>query len=539
MSIGSTAKASAAENGFLSPFQSRAFLILWLATVISNIGTWMHDIGASWLMASMTDSATLVALIQTATTLPIFLFALPAGALADMIDKRRMLWMVQAGLFIVVLLLVLVVWRGAITPELLIFFTFLMGTGTAFLAPAWQAIVPELVNKQSLSQAVALNSVGLNISRAIGPDLAGLIIVQWGTASVFLVNALSFLVVIAAVLWWRRPQTPPSPLPKEAMFSAMALGFRYAQHSQALKDTLLRALGFFIAASGFWALLPVVAKVKLQASAEAFGLMMAAVGLGAVLGSFLYPKLKARFSAGRLVTLASCLCAALLFLAALNAWLGFMLLLCALFGACWIWVLASLNVSAQLALPAWVRARGLAIYLMVFFGTMSAGSLLWGSLADAFSIELSLSLAGLSLLLTTLISRRRALNQGENLDLAPANHWPNIEPPVSPSAKGENHQEHQPVMVTIEYCVSYQQQAEFLQKMALLKRARLRYGAYHWACLQDHSHPEIFLESFKEISWLHHLRHHQRVDGEDKQLQQQLRQLTTDGSTTVRHFLGV
>lgn len=529
-------KSATQTVSFLAPFRSRAFLILWLATVISNVGTWMHDIAASWLMTSMTNSSTMVALIQTATMLPIFLFALPAGALADIVDRRRMLLVIQSFLFLIVLALVAVVIADTITPPLLILFTFLIGTGTAFLAPAWQAIVPELVDKKSFTQAVALNGVGINISRAIGPALAGLIIVQIGNAAVFFVNAASFIVVIAALLWWRRPKDTPNGLPKEAIFSAMSLGFRYARHSTALKDTLFRALTFFISASAFWALLPVIAKIKLEASAESFGLMMAAIGLGAVIGSFALPKLKARFSSGRIVTLSSVLSAALLVLASINETVYLMLVLCAMFGASWIWVLASLNVSAQMALPTWVRARGLAVYLMVFFGAMSAGSLLWGGIADSFSIDTSLIIAGLALLAGTLASHKRVLNQGEALDLAPANHWP--EPAIVTEQNEQEQQDRSPVLIMVEYRVANTQREAFLNKIHLLREARLRYGAYQWSCLQDNSDPEKYLETFKETSWLNHLRHHKRVAGEDKTLQDELRALTIDGSTHVRHFLG-
>lgn len=524
------------EPSFLSPFQSKAFLVLWIATVISNIGTWMHDVGASWLMTSMTTSSLMVALIQTATTLPIFLFALPAGALADMIDRRKMLLFIQAFLCVTVFVLVIIVLNDAVTPLLLLIFTFLLGTGTAFLAPVWQAIVPELVNKRNLSQAVALNGVGINISRAIGPALAGLIIVKISTAAVFVLNALTFLVVIAAVFWWRRKAEHESELPREAMFSAMIMGFRYAQHSGALKDTLIRSFAFFVAASAFWALLPIVAKVKLGASAESFGLMMTAIGVGAVSGSFALPKLKAKFSPDRIVAASSILSAFLLLIAAANKSVSVMLILCAAFGASWIWVLASLNVSAQMALPAWVRARGLAVYLMVFFGAMSAGSLLWGTLADSFSIAISLSIAGITLLMGVLFSRRHTLNQGASLDLIPTNHWP--EPTQIHDANDHPHLERSPVMITVEYRVQHSNQEIFETKMRLLREARLRYGAYHWSCLQEQTDSEVFIESFKEASWLNHLRHHQRVDGEDKTLQNELRALTVDDQTVVRHFLG-
>jgi MFS family permease len=233
---------------------------MWSATLLSNIGTWMHDVGAGWLMTNLSPSPMLVALVQAATTLPVFLFALPAGALADIVDRRRLLIVVQFVMALVALALGLIILAGRITAPALVALTFAGGVGAAFMAPAWQAIVPQLVPKPDLSAAIALNSVGINISRAIGPALGGAIIVAFGVAWPFLLNAASFVAVIAAVLWWRAPPTPKKQLPAERFFSAMRTGMRYAFSSPPLKATFARATAFFIFASAYWALLPLIAR---------------------------------------------------------------------------------------------------------------------------------------------------------------------------------------------------------------------------------------------------------------------------------------
>ncbi|MFT6791511.1 MAG: MFS family permease [Cellvibrionaceae bacterium] len=496
----------------------------------------MHQVGSSWLMTSMTSSPLVVALVQTATTLPIFLFALPAGALADIVDRRRLLLLVQCGLFFSVVTLVICLHFNWMSPAVLIAFTFLMGTGAAFISPTWQAIVPDLVDKSRLSPAVALNSVGINISRAIGPALAGLIIVKLNVNAVFMVNALSFLVVIAALVWWQGSAEIKSTLPRETLFGAVKSGLHYTMHSTALRATLWRAFAFFISTCAFWALLPLIVRQKLNGSVSDFGLMLAAIGVGAVLGSFVLPTIKRRLSAGGLVSLASLINACVLIFTGLSQSIVATMLLCAVYGSSWIWILSSLNVSTQLALPKWGRARGLSVYLVVFFGSMSAGSLFWGSIASIATIDIALYVAATTLVLGVILSHGLRLNQGETMSLGPANYWPS--PMIHQSSREDSINERSPVLITVEYRIAPEQRKVFLSTMKELEHARKRHGAFHWSCLQDSANPERFLESFKEISWLSHLRHHERVSGEDEKLQAKIAALTKAGKTEVNHFLG-
>lgn len=258
-----TAKAAAPVSAW-APLRHRAFAVLWVATVVSNVGTWMNDVGAGWLMASLAPSPVMVALIQTATALPMFLFALPAGALADILDRRRLLLAVQAAMAVTALALGLSVLWGGMTPALLLLFTFALGTGAALVAPAWQAVVPGLVPRAALTQAVALNSLGVNLSRAIGPALGGAVLASLGAAWPFLLNAASFAGVIAALLWWRPPPAPTRRLPPEGLAEAMLGGLRYAAASPPLKATLVRAVLFFLFASAYWALLPLIVRQTLD-----------------------------------------------------------------------------------------------------------------------------------------------------------------------------------------------------------------------------------------------------------------------------------
>ncbi|WP_299164177.1 MFS transporter [Accumulibacter sp.] len=520
-----------------SPFGHRTFTVLWIATVVSNIGTWMHDVGAGWLMTSLSPSPLMVAFVQTATTLPIFLFALPAGALADIVDRRRLLLIVQIIMTALAGALALIVWLGRVDAITLLVFTFLLGACAAFVAPAWQAIVPKLVPKDALQPAIALNSVGINISRAIGPALAGFVIVGLGIAAPFALNALSFLCVIGALIWWRPAPTPRTDLPAEALWSGVVTGLRFAWSSTPLKATLIRAASFFISASAFWALLPLIAKNELKGTATLYGVMLGAAGAGAVTGALFMPMLRKRLSPDRMVTVATGLIALVMLAVATIRHPAVATAGCFVFGAGWIAVLSTLNVSAQIALPDWVRARGLSVYLTVFFGAMSAGSALWGQVATQATIPIALLAAAVLLVAAIPATRNAKLHQAEGLDLSPSMHWP--APIVAGDGVDDRAGERRPVMTTIEYRIAPESQAQFRALMVELGEARKRLGAYSWGVLEDAAVPGCFVEYFLETSWLQHLRHHERVSGADRKLQEQILTLHRgDGKPIVRHLVG-
>jgi len=516
--------SSAAKPGAWAPFHHSAFAVLWFATLVSNIGTWMHDVGAGWLMTELSPSPLIVAAVQAATTLPIFLFALPAGALADIVDRRRLLIIVNLMLGSVAAVLAFLVSHNAVTPGLLLLFTFVMGTGAAIMAPAWQAIVPQLVPREELTSAVVLNSMGINISRAIGPALAGFLIVAYGMSVPFVLNAISVIGIVAALLWWRAPQAKQSQLPPESILPAMISGVRYALHSAPVKATLLRAAAFFLFASAFWALLPLIARHVLGGGATLYGALLGCLGAGAVAGAVLLPKIKSRLGPDGTVMFGTIGLACVIVLMAVvpNAHLAAIAALLA--GVSWISVLSTLNVSAQTALPNWVRARGLSIFLMVFYGSMTAGSLFWGNLASHVGIPAALITAAAGATVAMLLTRGAKLNQGESMDLAPSMHWP------EPVIDGDHGADRGPVMIQVTYEIDAEGRARFFGLMRQLAHARQRNGAYGWSLMEDLASPGRFVETWQEASLIHHLRHHEHVSGADQALQAEIWTLNRSGA---------
>ena len=501
------------ESSAWAPFGNAPFAVLWVATVVSNVGTWMNDVGAGWLMTELSPSPLVVASVQAATTLPVFLFALLAGAIADIVDRRKMLLVVNGLLFIVVSSLAVVVFLDEMTSTMLLVFTFLIGTGAAFLAPAWQAIVPKLVPRDQLTSAIALNSMGINVSRAIGPALAGFLIVTIGIWSPFAVNAASFLVILVALWWWTPPESPKGKLSPEHVGPAIVAGLRYAAGSKPLQATLLRAAAFFVFASAYWAMLPLIARQVLDGGPTLYGVLLAAVGGGAVVGALILPLIRKRLGPDATVAAATFGTALVLTSFALIPTPVVASLASAVAGLCWIAVLSTLHVSAQTALPDWVRARGLSVFLTVFFGAMSGGSLIWGQVASTFSIQTALLVAAAGAVLLIPLSGAAKLGHKTAQGLSPSGHWP--EPVVTlPTAQDSG-----PVMIQIIYDIDPDKADPFSALMDDLRKARRRGGGYGWTLMQDVAKPSRFVETWFEASWIAHLRHHERVSVEDQGIQ--------------------
>ncbi|HEV2605776.1 MAG TPA: MFS transporter [Microvirga sp.] len=515
--------------GAFAPLRNRVFAVLWVATVVGNIGGWMRDTASAWAMTELAPSPVMVALVQAAATLPIFLFSLPAGALADIVDRRRMMIMVQAGLAAVSLSLGLAALTGFLTPPLLLALTLVAGIGAALAGPVWQSIVPELVPRPDFKPAVALNSLGINIARAIGPALGGAIIVGLGVAAAYLIDVATYAVTIAALVWWNR--MPSQAALPEHLGGAMHAGMRYTLASAPLRRVLLRAVIFFAPASCYWALLPLVARSEIGGGAAGYGILLAAVGVGAIGGALLMPRLRARLSGERvtlLATLATAACtAALAFVHSVAAGAAVL----AVAGAAWIMVLTMLNATAQAVLPNWVRGRGLAVYLTVFFGTMTVGSLLWGQVAEATSLDAALLVAGGVGAASALAGRALVLPSGDE-DLSPSHHWP--EPTVVDGTAPAGG----PIMVMIEYRVFLERQPAFADAMHDLGTIRRRDGAYEWGLMADAAEPERVTEWFLVASWEEHLRQHERVSVADRALQDRVRAFhAADAAPLVRHLV--
>lgn len=525
------AENKAASGGF-APLKIPVFAVLWGATVLGNVGSFMRDVASSWLVTDLSSNPSAVALMQTAATLPVFLLAIPAGVLSDILDRRRFLIFVQILLASVSGTLLLLSQSGALTVEYLLALTFIGGIGGALMGPTWQSIVPELVPRADLRNAVALNSLGINIARAIGPAAGGVLLASFGAGAAYGADVLSYVFVVAALLWWRRPKVEDNGL-SEHFFGAFRAGIRYARASRELHVVLLRAAVFFVFSSSVWALLPLVARQMLGGTAGFYGILLGAVGAGAIGGAVLLPRLRQRLNADGLVLVAAVITAVVMALLSLAPpqWLAVLLLLA--LGAGWIIALTSLNGAAQGVLPNWVRGRGLAIYLMVFNGAMAAGSLLWGLIAQEIGVAATLLAGGVGLLVISLVFHRIRLPEGE-ADLQPSNHWP--EPLLNTPVENDRG----PVMIQVEYRVRPEDRPQFLRTLQRLSRVRRRDGAYAWGLIEHTADPQCVMEWFMVESWAEHLRQHQRVSHADADLQQEALQFHIGPEKpVVHHFLSL
>jgi len=524
-------KSAVVEGSALDPLRHPVFSALWIATVVSNIGTWMQNAAAGWLMAGLTQDAFTVSLVQVATMLPVVLLGLPAGALADIVNRRKLLIAVNGALTLIVAGLGFLVWLGRMTPEILLTFTFLVGAGSALIAPSWQAIVPSLVPHKDLQAAISLNSVGINISRAVGPALAGLIIGTMGLAAPFWLNALSTLGVIAVLLWWKPRDGVEHHLPPEQFQSALKVGWRHARYNQHLTATLIRAAGFFVFASAYWALLPLVARDQIASGPQLYGLLLGTIGVGAVGGAFLLPRLKAMLGPNNLVAAATAgtALALVLFGAARSPIVGLLAALIA--GLSWIAVLAPINVSAQVALPAWVKGRGLAMFATVQFGAMTFGSALWGQFASLTSLPAAHFVAAAGALAVVPLLARWKLQTGAAVDLTPSMHWP------APVLSAEVEVDQGPVQVVIEYRIVPEDRDAFLAAMRDFRAERLRDGAYDWDIYEDAANPGRMIETFLVASWIEHQRQHHRVTTADQDVQRSLLRFHRGASPPVVQHL--
>jgi MFS family permease len=476
----------------------------------------MHEAGAGWLMTSLTSSPVMIALMQTATTLPIFFLALPAGALADGLDRRRMLIVTQGLMFITAATLGVASLVDAMTPWLLLLLTFALGAAAALNAPAWQATTPELVPRSDLPSAVALTGMGLNLARAIGPALGGVVVAALGPWAVFLVNAVSFLFVIAVLYSWRRKQSP-SRVPAEPVFSATRAAIRYARHAPALRAVLIRTALFVPFASALWALLPFLARHEMGLDAVGYGVLFGCLGAGAVTGAGILPKMQQRFSRDSLAISATILFAAATIAMAEIRQIGWLYLVMAVAGAGWITLMVSLNTATQTAVPTWVRARAVALYLLTFQGGMAAGSTLWGAVTAHAGVSSALLCAASALILGLAAIRRYPLNGVDDLDLTPSAHWP------EPTLTVKLDPQEGPVLVTVEYRVDPERAPEFTSAMQAVRQQRLRDGAFRSGLYSDPTVPGRYVETFVVESWAEHLRQHQRVTMSDRVAEERAR----------------
>lgn len=514
-----------------TPLKSPVFRALWIAAVISNIGTWMQNTAMAWLMATIAPSALMVSLVQTAASFPMFLLALPAGALADVLDRRRLIIMTQTWMLIAAVVLGVLTLLDMVTPWLLLFLVLALGLGTGLNGPAWQAIIPDLVPRPHVRPAVALNSAGFNLARAFGPALGGFVLVALGAGATFLINAASFLGVIFVLFSWKRPLRE-SALPAERIFAAMRTGIRFVRYAPALQAVFVRALCFILCASGLVALLPLFARNQLKAGSGEYGLLLGSFGLGAVAAAAVMSWILQRISFNRLALVTTLLFAVSVSFIALVP--VFLLDAAAIFfsGAAWLALFSNFNSSVQSIAPAWVRGRCLAVYMLIFFGGMAAGSFLWGAVADVTGIPAALHISAAGLVLGLLSALRFKLVSGERINITPSGHW------SYPAVTLEPRMDDGPVMIVVEYSIDPADWRAFGSTMKRLRRARLRGGAFRWAVFVDLADPSKYCETFFVESWAEHLRQHERLTMADFEIEEAVHAFhKLKGRPVVRHML--
>ncbi len=493
------------------PIKRPVFRMLWSTWLAANICMWMNDVAAAWMMTSMTSTPLWVALVQSAATLPVFLLGLPSGALADILDRRRYFIITQFWIAGVATLLCIAVISGIMTPPLLLALTFANGVGLAMRWPVFAAIVPELVPRAQLPAALALNGVSMNASRIIGPLVAGALIASAGTEWVFVLNAVLSVISGFVIMRWRREHTP-SPLGRERLVSAMRVGLQYVAQSSRLRAVLLRVSLFFLHSTALLALLPLVARKLHGGDAGTFTLLLAAMGAGAILAAMYLPRLRQMMSRDALVlrttVLQSVSTAVMAF--APNAWVAVPAMV--INGMAWIACANSLSVSAQLALPDWVRARGMSMYQMAIMGASAIGAALWGQIATLTSISTGLLVAAASGTVTMLIAQRYVVDLSIEEDLTPSREF---KAPVAHDPPGTGH-----VVVTIEYLIDPMRSEDFRLLMQESRRSRLRQGALEWALLRDVGKPGRYIEQITDESWTEHLRRFDRVTASDVALRE-------------------
>ncbi len=511
------------------PLRTPLFRKLLLADVVSDVGTFMQTVGAAWLMVSLRAGPMYVALTQTASALAFFVFALPAGAIGDIVDRRKLILFTETWMVGVAIVITVVTFGGAMTPWLLLSLTFALSAGDAIESPTWRAVLPELVGKEDLAAASALNGIEFNFARAVGPALAGVVIAVAGVGAAFAVNVLSFAGVIAVVARWKRPPTRRAT-PPETVAGAIVAAGRYVRYSPALRRVMFRAGVTMFFASALLALLPSVAR-SVSSSPTGYGVLLGCFGAGAVIGAAVMPIVRSRWSTEVVASGG----VAVLGLATIAAGLvHVMVVLAALMlvaGAAWIVFISLVNTLVQVLAPDWVRARVLAVFLLVFQGGLAAGSAFWGTVAAHRSILFALVGAGLGTILSVALARVVRLPD-TTVDASPWNHW---RMPV-PLADAQPALNDGPVLVTAEYTVPEGHADEFLEAMNAYARVRRRDGAYRWGIFRDIEKENLYIETFLVSSWAEHLRQHDRSTAADRTIESRVFRYVT-GTSVVRHFV--
>jgi len=512
-----------------TPLRIPIFRNVFIADLLSDIGTFMQSVGASWLMVSLGASATMVALTQTASSLPFFLFALPAGAIGDIVDRRKLILYTECWMVAVASVLAIATIAGFISPWLLLTLTFALSAGDAFETPTWRAVLPELVGKSDLAAASALNAIEFNLARATGPALAGVLIVVAGVGATFVVNVISFVGVIVVIARWKRPaRTSLAPL--ETLGGATVAAVRYVRYSPVLRLVMVRAGVTMFAASALLALLPSVART-MSAQATVFGVLFGCFGLGAVLGGLAMQPARRRWSIEGVATGAIVILGTSMIAAGQMHHVMFLGMTMLVAGSGWIVFISLSSALVQTLAPDWARARVLAIFILVFQGGLAAGSAMWGAVATKTGLSTALLVAGLSTIATVLLGTIARLPE-TTADMTPWNHWrmPVIIREEAPAL------EQDPVLVTVRYSVRPNHTADFLSAMQTYGQIRRRDGAAWWSVFRDLEQADVFLETFLVTSWAEHVRQHERFTRGDEEVEARIREHVA-GEPQIQHLI--
>jgi predicted MFS family arabinose efflux permease len=517
MNLRFTQPPQSKPSSMLGAFAHPAFTIVWTASTFALIGIAMYDTASGWLMTTFDLNAFDVSLLHTATTLPIFLFTLPAGAIADVVDPRRMIIAVSYAIAALMAIFAAVVSLDFVSPMVLLFTTFILSAAWSLNAPAWLSITPQLVPKPVMPAAMAAHSVGYNLSRTLGPALGGFIIVRYGAAAALWIFVGANLMVIAALTWWRAPSRQRASLPAERLGSALRTGLRHTANNRLMWATLARTLAIYPFTAAYWGLLPLIAR-RTGPGAEHYGILLSAISVGAILGSLGHERLRHKFGADRLVAAGTILTAVAMTLFAVSQDLPMSLCACLLAGVAWINNLTCLYTSAQNVLPDWVRGRGLAVFLTVIYGTMTLCSAAWGEIAARFGLTSALLIAAAAAIAVIPLAWRWKLQQGA-LDLSPSQHW------SMPETREEIDQTRGPVMVKIEYRIDPKDGPAFVQALDELGFERRRDGAFAWGIFEDAGDLGRYEEAYLIESWLELMHLRERVTNADRVLEDGIREM--------------
>lgn len=502
----------------LAPFRNETFRLIWAASLVSNFGGLIQAVGAAWMMASISSSANMVALVQASTSLPIMLFSVAAGALADNFDRRRLMLTAQCFMLAVSVALTLCAWYGFVTPWLLLAFTFLIGCGTALNNPAWQASVGDMVPREHLPAAVSLNSMGFNITRSVGPAIGGAIVAAAGAAAAFAVNTLSYFAILYALLRWK-PAIPASTLPREDFVRAISAGLRYVSMSPNIGKVLLRGFAFGLSASAILALLPLIARDLVAGGPLTFGILLGCFGLGAIGGALMNARVRERLASETIARLAFAGFAASAIVSATSPYAVLTGLVLLLAGASWVLALSLFNTTVQLSTPRWVVARALSLYQTTTFGGIAAGSWIWGATAEAHGAEIALLASAVAMLAGAALGLRYTLPELQSLNVDPLNRFSEPDLPLDLKPRSG------PIVVLIDYEIAEEDIPEFLTTMTERRRIRIRDGAGQWALMRDLENPTIWTETYHVPTWVEYVRHNLRRTHADAANGEKLRML--------------